>query len=85
MLCKDIEETHGACSESLEKTKNIPNNTFLIDNEIDSGEIDPYVQKMISATNGTMWKSLITKLKNYPIPKLPLLPLISGENKYFLD
>ena len=44
--------------------------------------IDPYVQREVAATCGTMYKNLIGHLKRYPIPRLPLS---NGSNKVFLD
>ena len=34
--------------------------------------VDPYVQSMIAATNGRMYIPLIGKLKDYPIPTIPV-------------
>jgi SAM-dependent methyltransferase len=46
------------------------------------GEIDPFVQNIIAATNGMLYISLIGKLTDYPIP---YLRLPSGEGKRFLE
>ena len=44
--------------------------------------IEPYVQEVIAATCGRMYKSLVNKLSFYPIPSLPLPKAKGG---YFLD
>jgi len=41
-------------------------------------KVDPVVSYLIAATNGIMYKHLIGKLKNYPIPELPLEPEYCG-------
>jgi SAM-dependent methyltransferase/uncharacterized protein YbaR (Trm112 family) len=46
------------------------------------GEIDPFVQNAIGATNGSLYQHLVGKLKEYPIPGLRLTP---GDGKLFLD
>ncbi len=49
---------------------------------VDPHRIDPFVQKVIAATGGNMYKAVIDRLPVYPIPELPLPP---GEGKTFLD
>jgi SAM-dependent methyltransferase/uncharacterized protein YbaR (Trm112 family) len=44
--------------------------------------IDPYVQRVIGAVCGKMYKPLINRLTEYPIPKFPLS---EGYGKYFLE
>jgi SAM-dependent methyltransferase/uncharacterized protein YbaR (Trm112 family) len=46
------------------------------------GEIDPFVQNVIAATNGLLYLGLVGKLTHYPIPYLRLPP---GKGKRFLD
>jgi SAM-dependent methyltransferase/uncharacterized protein YbaR (Trm112 family) len=46
------------------------------------GEIDPFVQDIIAATNGMLYIRLIRKLTDYPIPYLRLPP---GGGKRFLE
>jgi SAM-dependent methyltransferase len=46
------------------------------------GEIDPFVQRTIAATNGNMYADLVGKLKEYPIPDLRLPP---GNGALFLE
>ncbi len=36
--------------------------------------VDPFVQEMIAGTNGNMYRSVIGKLDEYPISKLPIKP-----------
>jgi SAM-dependent methyltransferase/uncharacterized protein YbaR (Trm112 family) len=46
------------------------------------GEIDPFVQHIIAATNGLLYIRLVGKLTDYPIPYLRLPP---GDGKLFLE
>jgi SAM-dependent methyltransferase/uncharacterized protein YbaR (Trm112 family) len=46
------------------------------------GEIDPFVQHIIAATNGLLYIRLVGKLTDYPIPYLRLPP---GGGKRFLE
>lgn len=46
------------------------------------GEIDPFVQNVIAATNGLLYIRLVGKLTGYPIPYLWLPP---GDGKRFLE
>ena len=46
------------------------------------GEIDPFVQDVIAATNGLMYLRLVGKLTDYPIP---CLRLPRGHGKRFLE
>ena len=38
--------------------------------EVSSGAVDPFVQQAIGATNGFLYRSLIGRLTDYPIPEL---------------
>jgi SAM-dependent methyltransferase/uncharacterized protein YbaR (Trm112 family) len=49
---------------------------------LQAGEIDPFVQHIIAATNGLLYIRLVGKLANYPIPYLRLPP---GNGKRFLE
>jgi SAM-dependent methyltransferase len=44
--------------------------------------VDPYVQKAVAGSNGIMYLSLIDRLKEYPIPAIPLP---QGNGKRLLD
>jgi SAM-dependent methyltransferase/uncharacterized protein YbaR (Trm112 family) len=46
------------------------------------GEIDPFVQQSIGATNGGLYRGLIGKLNEYPIPRLKMPP---GLGRDFLE
>jgi SAM-dependent methyltransferase/uncharacterized protein YbaR (Trm112 family) len=46
------------------------------------GEIDPFVQQVIAATNGLLYIRLVGKLSGYPIPHLRLP---HGDGKRFLE
>lgn len=47
-----------------------------------SQSVDPYVQEAVAGSNGIMYRSLVGKLAEYPLPGLPL---DSGKGKRFLD
>ena len=48
-----------------------------------TNKIDPVVSVVIADTNGIMFKHLVGKLKEYPIPNIPLPN--SGNNESFLE
>jgi SAM-dependent methyltransferase/uncharacterized protein YbaR (Trm112 family) len=50
--------------------------------DLAAGEIDPFVKNAIGATNGSLYRHLVGKLKEYPIPSLRLPP---GQGKLFLE
>lgn len=47
-----------------------------------AGQIDPFVQQSIGATNGSLYRGLIGKLQEYPIPQLRLP---NGHGSDFLE
>jgi SAM-dependent methyltransferase/uncharacterized protein YbaR (Trm112 family) len=50
--------------------------------ELKKETIDAYVQSAVAATNGIMYRSVLGRLKEYPIPKIPLP---AGGGKTLLD
>ena len=50
--------------------------------QVAPGEIDPFVQRSIAATNGALYLPLVGKLTEYPIPDLRLP---QGNGKSFLE
>ncbi|MBI4394426.1 MAG: methyltransferase domain-containing protein [Euryarchaeota archaeon] len=85
MLIGETEPTHSTITTSLalaDEWKREKNEDQTIDRLLSPGEIDPFVQKEIAATNGYMYRPLIGRLKRYPIPRLPLEP---GQGKTFLE
>jgi SAM-dependent methyltransferase len=46
------------------------------------GAIDPVVAYLVAATNGLMYRHLVGRLREYPIPALPMPP---GEGRVLLD
>jgi 2-polyprenyl-3-methyl-5-hydroxy-6-metoxy-1,4-benzoquinol methylase len=81
MLLKEAKPTHGEYYKTFEQLIT-DRSLYPIDDEINRDAVDPYVQKVVAATCGIMFKPLINKLSRYPIPELPL-PQSSGQ--YFLD
>lgn len=78
MLLEETEPTHEVRWRTLDVETSSVHHPF--DNPACNadGPVDPYVQKMIAATCGIMYKPLIGKLTRYPIPELPL-PKGSGQ------
>jgi len=66
MLLTDLEQTWGGrhTMRQLSDWQEQPQEPI----EPSTGSVDPYVQKEIVGTNGIMFKSLVGKLKEYPIP-----------------
>jgi SAM-dependent methyltransferase/uncharacterized protein YbaR (Trm112 family) len=80
LLIDDAEQTAPWVNESIRQAK-----TGKIDTPPkaeSSGPIDPYVQGMVAATSGYLYKPLIDSLHEYPIPRLRLP---TGSGKTFLD
>lgn len=83
MLVDGLDATHHVFTESIALSR-------ATDEELEQllpalpavNGIDEYVQGMIGATNGTLYKHLRYKLKRYPIPELRLP---EGRGKVFLE
>lgn len=80
MLPKDIDHTHARHA----------NETFALLEEPPPGrlgsrgseEVDPYVQQAVADTNSNLYRPLVGRLKEYPIPELDIP---AGDGKRFLD
>ncbi|HEX8847948.1 MAG TPA: methyltransferase domain-containing protein [Gemmatimonadaceae bacterium] len=90
MLRDDVMQTHGEAQRSLAAARGERPLDEVIEatpgetpDTVPAGSaVDPHVQSWISATGGVMYKDLIGRLKDYPIPHLDL-PHSPG--KLFLD
>lgn len=81
LLLSETPQTHVEGTRSLQVGASPePNPAPLPDTA--SGEIDPFVQHIIAATNGLLYIQLVGKLTDYPIPYLRLPP---GGGKRFLE
>lgn len=79
LLLQEVEPTYGDYGRTLEQvTANYgsPERDGKLNREKDG--VDPYVQKMVAATCGHMYRPVIGKLFRYPIPDLRL-PQGSGQ------
>jgi len=81
LLLSEVEQTH------IEGTRSVAlagggDTAELPKIEVAAGEIDPFVKHSIGATNGSLYRHLVGKLTDYPIPRLRLP---AGNNKLFLD
>jgi len=83
MLLPDLKQTHPAAHHSLQEASHMlePGQAEALEK---SDDIDPFVEKHIAATNGLMYRSIIGKLKQYPIPSLRIPPARS-DKEYCLD
>lgn len=87
MLLEDKVSTQPAIfNETLKKIKSLQGSFEQANKQsnsyFDSSAIDPFVQEVIAATCGIMYRLVKNKLSRYPIPKLPLS---GGEGRCFLD
>jgi SAM-dependent methyltransferase len=69
LLVGEDEPTHGACWVSLEQRE-------------PAGDADAFVQDVIAATCGNLYRHLIGNVTTYPIPEIRLPP---GEGRRFLE
>jgi SAM-dependent methyltransferase/uncharacterized protein YbaR (Trm112 family) len=81
LLVSEAEQTHieGTRALSLAESRDVAS---LPQFHVAPGEIDPFVQNAIGATNGSFYQHLVGKLKEYPIPRLRLP---AGNNSLFLE
>jgi SAM-dependent methyltransferase/uncharacterized protein YbaR (Trm112 family) len=81
LLVSEAEQTHieGTRALLLAESKDV---SALPQFQVAEGEIDPFVQNAIGATNGGLYQHLVGKLKEYPIPSLRLP---AGNNNLFLE
>lgn len=84
MLVPDVKQTHPAALRSLEYADDWTEPTKQLEIMEDSVQIDPFVQKEIAATNGRMYRPLVGKLTEYPVPTLRV-PRAWGREERFLE
>jgi SAM-dependent methyltransferase/uncharacterized protein YbaR (Trm112 family) len=81
LLLSETPQTHLEGTRSLQAGASAKSSPTRLPSP-PTGEIDPFVQNVIAATNGMLYIRLIGKLTDYPIPHLRLPP---GEGKRFLE
>jgi SAM-dependent methyltransferase/uncharacterized protein YbaR (Trm112 family) len=81
LLISEMSQTHIEGSRSL-KVAEAPDAAQLPQFKIVPGIIDPFVQNSISATNGSLYRHLVGRLTEYPVPDLKLP---QAEGKSFLE
>ena len=81
LLLSEAAQTHVEGTRSLEVAR-LGNAAVLPQFDIGAGEIDPFVQRAIGATNGSLYQHLVGNMKEYPIPHLRLP---AGDGKLFLE
>jgi len=81
LLLSELDQTHIEGTRSLAVAA-AGDGAQLPQFHIQPGEIDPFVQTNIGATNGSFYRHLVGRLTEYPIPNLPLA---EGHGKSFLE
>jgi SAM-dependent methyltransferase len=81
LLLSETTQTHIEGTRSLQAGTSVSASPAPLPTS-SPGEIDPFVQGVIAATNGMLYIRLIGKVTDYPIPYLRLPP---GEGKRFLE
>lgn len=85
MLLEDASPTHGECYMSLKQAdESVHAQHTQINNVLINNNVDPFVQTNVAQTCGLLYRPLVDKLTDYPIPELPSL-LPEGSGQYFLD
>lgn len=77
LLRGDVEQTAWWAQKSLDDACAIAEGSLpmpAVRPSEGDGVIDPWVQEIVAATCGIMYKPLIGRLRNYPIPELRLPP-----------
>ncbi len=80
LLLEEKPQTHIEGTRSLEAAAGKVSGDFV--SNPDSAQVHPWVNREIAATNGMLFRSVIGKLTEYPIPELRLPP---GEGRVFLE
>jgi ubiquinone/menaquinone biosynthesis C-methylase UbiE/uncharacterized protein YbaR (Trm112 family) len=81
LLLAEMDQTHIEGDRSLAVAQ-AGETAQLPQFEIKPGVIDPFVQNAIAATNGSLYRHLVGKLTEYPIPELRLP---EGDGRHFLE
>ncbi len=81
LLLAEMDQTHIEGYRSLAAAES-RDTSQLPKFDTASGEIDPFVQTSIAATNGSFYRHLIGRLREYPIPELRLP---EGNGQRFLE
>jgi SAM-dependent methyltransferase/uncharacterized protein YbaR (Trm112 family) len=81
LLLSEATQTHIEGIRSLEVASQ-GSAAVLPQFDVAPGAIDPFVQRAIGATNGSLYQHLVGNMKEYPIPHLRLPP---GDGKLFLE
>jgi len=81
LLLSEIPQTHVEGTRSLQVGASCESMPASLPSPL-PGEIDPFVQDIIGATNGMLYVRLVGKLTDYPIP---YLRLPQGNGKRFLE
>jgi len=79
LLLSEMDQTHVEGTRSLAA---VADGEKLPQFHLQTGEIDPFVQTSIAATNGSFYLPVIGKLTEYPVPTLHLP---QGNGKSFLE
>jgi uncharacterized protein YbaR (Trm112 family)/SAM-dependent methyltransferase len=82
MLRDDVAQTIPAATESLKQVTDPATMPAPTSPPVSGDGIDPFVQKAVAATCGTMYVPQIGKLTSYPIPTLRLPP---GNGRVFVE
>jgi SAM-dependent methyltransferase/uncharacterized protein YbaR (Trm112 family) len=81
LLLSEATQTHIEGARSLEVASQGASATLPQFN-VAPGDVDPFVQRAIGATNGSLYQHLVGNMKEYPIPHLRLP---NGGGKLFLE
>jgi SAM-dependent methyltransferase len=81
LLLREANQTHVEGERSLAVAE-AADASGLPQFKIQPGEIDPFVNRAIGATNGSLYQHLVGHLKEYPIPELHLR---RGNGELFLE
>lgn len=81
LLLRETIQTHIEGGRSLE-VADLGEAAQLPQFDVGPGQIDPFVQNAIGATNGSLYQHLVGRLTEYPIPRLKLP---EGNGKLFLE
>jgi SAM-dependent methyltransferase/uncharacterized protein YbaR (Trm112 family) len=81
LLVSEAEQTHIEGTRALAVAEE-GDETKLPQFQVRPGEIDPFVQTAIGATNGSLYQHLVGTLTEYPVPSLRLP---AGNGRSFLE